>query len=306
MVDTQSFKLREVSPNIGAEITGINLAEVIDRGDRQTLSALEVALNRYIVVKMPKQNLTPQQIEKFGANFGPLLNLKRKENTSALHVDGVEYLKVISNGQTADGKPLGDGSAKPQDWHTDGAMKPLPATYTYFYGRVIPVAPPKTFWMNMYKVYESVPDDIRTRIQDLSIIHHQYTAGNEFPLPPTLPLEQRLQGAVHPIVRVHPKTGRPILYLPHRDDALVVGLSVEESFELVRTLRAHASNASEFQWGSAMQVGDFVMWDNRSSLHRRDGWDASEDRIVWHLANKGERSLPFIDSAAGAFASNVA
>lgn len=302
----RNLNIEEMSPHVGATIVDLDLAEVIESGDTEILAAIEDALDRYIVVKLPRQKLTPHQIEKFGSHFGPLLNLKRKENTAAQHIAGMEYLKVISNGETPDGRPLGDGSARPQDWHSDGAMKPLPATYTYFYGRVIPENPPVTYWMNMYRVYEALPDDLRARVKELSIIHHQYSAGNEFPLPPSLPLEQRLQGAVHPIVRVHPKTGCPILYLPHRDDALVVGLSVEESFELVRTLRAFAAAASEFQWGSAMQVDDFVMWDNRSSLHRRDGWDSKESRVVWHLANEGERPVPLSGAGFDLLAARVA
>jgi taurine dioxygenase len=277
------------SPHVGADVD-IDLAELIESEDTEAMDEIGCALDRYLMLRFRRQKLLPRQIERLGLHFGPLLSLKRPENPTAGHIEGVEFLKTISNARNSDGRPLGDGSNAAQEWHTDGAMKPVPATYSYFYARKVPRTPPKTYWMNVYKVYEDLPQEMKERITHLKVIHHHYSAGNELPLPPSLPLEKRLLGPQHPLVRVHPTTGRRILYLPHRSDAQVVGMDEAQSAELIVWLREFAAKSPHY-WGTAMQVDDFVIWDNRPCLHRRDGWDDTEERIMWHLANQGEKPI---------------
>lgn len=292
MLAAPDLKVRPVSPHIGADVEDLDLAALIERSDPSELEALRMALDQHIVLRFRRQTLQPEQIERLGRHFGPLLSLKRPENTEAAHIGGVQFLKVITNAKGEDGRALGDGSNRPQDWHTDGAMKPKPATYSWFYARKVPKDPPRTYWLNAYRLYEDLPAKMKARIAGRSVIHHHYSAGNEFPLPPTLPLEIRLQGPQHPLVRVHPATGRPILYLPHRSDALVVGMDEAESAELIGWLRRFAWDSPHW-WGVAMEADDFVVWDNRPCLHRRDGWDDGEERVMWHLANEGETPVPY-------------
>jgi taurine dioxygenase len=296
---SHSLQVRTLSPYLGADLMSLDLARVIESDDRKTVAQIQEALDTYIMIRLRGQQLTPAQMERFGAHFGPFLSLKRPERPDAEHIPGIQFLKIISNAQTADGRPLGDGSAAAQDWHTDGAMKPIPATYSHFYARIIPPNPPKTYWMNTYLVYESLPANVKERIGGLRVIHHHYSAGNEYPLPPSLPLEKRMTGPQHPLVRKHPATGRPILYLPHRDDALIVGMSVEESYELIRYLRRFAAE-SPFWFGVALEKDDLVIWDNRACLHRRDGWDPTLERTVWHLTNEGEVPIAYFGDARAA------
>ena len=285
------------TPYIGADVHNVDLARVVDDTDVASIEALRRALDEHLVLRLRDQHLSASQMERFGAYFGGFVSLKRPEQRDALHIPGLQFVKCISNGVTADGRPVGDGSAKPQDWHTDGAMKPRPATYSHFYARVVPADPPQTYWMNMYRVYDSLPANWREEIQDLWVIHHQYSAGNEFPLPPSLPLAKRMEGPRHPLVRRHPTSGRPLLYLPHRDDAIVVGRDEAASRQLIARLRDFAAR-SPYWWSATMELDDFVIWDNRACLHRRDGWDPSRERTLWHLANEGEIPVPYHPSSA--------
>jgi taurine dioxygenase len=286
----RQFKFVPTSSAIGAEVVDVDLGALVQSEDVRAFDDIARALDRFLLLRFRQQTLTPQQIERLGRHFGPLLSLKRPEYPNAGHIEGVEHLKIISNTRDSSGKPLGDGSNAEQEWHTDGAMKPLPATYSYMYARQVPRAPPRTCWMNAYLLYEDLSQTIKDRVAGLKVIHHHYTAGNEVPLPPSLSLEERLRGPQHPLVRIHPTTRRRILYLPHRSDAQVVGLDEAESAELIGGLRRFAAQ-SPHQWGTALQVGDFVVWDNRPCLHRRDSWDDAEVRVVWHLANQGEAPI---------------
>lgn len=285
------MQIDSASPHLGAMVEGADLAAIVAAQDASALERIRLAVREHIVLLFRGQRLSPPQIVRLGQYFGPLMNLKRP-GSNALHIEGLDFIKTISNAKRSDGVPLGDGSNREQDWHSDGAMQELPATYTYFYARQVPPHPPRTEWISMYAVFENLPAKTRGRIEGLEVIHHKYPAGNEFPLPPSLPLDERMSGPRHPLVRLHPETQRPFLYLPHRSDALVVGMSEEGSRELVAGLRDFAA-ASPCRWGAALEVDDFVIWDNRPALHRRQTWDESFDRVMWHLANVGERPIPY-------------
>jgi taurine dioxygenase len=288
--------IQPISAYLGADILNLDLGAVAMEAYPAVVEALKRALDIHLMIRLRNQHLAPEQMERLGGYFGPFLSLKRPESRDTEHIPGLRFLKIISNARTPDGRPLGDGSAAEQDWHTDGAMKPLPATYSHMYARVVPPDPPRTCWMNMYLVYASLPPRLRRAIAGLKVIHHHYSAGNEFPLPPTLPLERRLAGPQHPLARVHPATGRPMLYLPHRDDALVVGMDAAQSRELIVELRRFAAGATCW-WGTTLQSDDLVIWDNRPCLHRREGWDPAQERTVWHLSNEGEAPIPYQERA---------
>lgn len=291
MTTENAIKILPAGPYIGADVQGVDLAKVADATDLAAVESLRRVLDEHLVLRLRDQHISASQMERFGAYFGGFVSLKRPERPEAEHVPGLQFVKCISNGVLADGRPVGDGSAAAQDWHTDGAMKPRPATYSHFYARVVPAEPPRTYFMNMYRVYDALPVDWRDEIQDLWVIHHQYSAGNEFPLPPSLPLAKRMEGPRHPLVRRHPASGRPLLYLPHRDDAMVVGKDEQASYELISRLRKFAAR-SPYWWATSLELDDFVIWDNRACLHRRDGWDPTQERTLWHLANEGEIPVP--------------
>ncbi|MCZ7600743.1 MAG: TauD/TfdA family dioxygenase [Gammaproteobacteria bacterium] len=92
----------------------------------------------------------------------------------------------------------------------------------------------------------------------------------------------------HPVVRVHPETGRRCLYLGRRANAAVMGLPAEESEELLDALWAHVVD-ERFVWVQNWRVGDLVIWDNRCTLHRRSAFDAGARRILHRTQTTGTR-----------------
>ncbi|WP_197022630.1 TauD/TfdA dioxygenase family protein [Comamonas aquatica] len=87
------------------------------------------------------------------------------------------------------------------------------------------------------------------------------------------------EGAVHPLARLNPDTGKYSLYLGRRRGAYVRGLALSESEALLNALWAHATQP-QFAWAQQWQVGDLVAWDNRVTLHRRDAFDPSARRYM--------------------------
>lgn len=95
-----------------------------------------------------------------------------------------------------------------------------------------------------------------------------------------------LAGTPHPILCVHPVTGKTTLYLGRRCNACVMGLSIPESEVLLDQLRAHAAH-SEHSFAHRWRVGDALMRDNGCIMHRRDAFDAGVRRVMHRTQTKG-------------------
>ena len=95
-------------------------------------------------------------------------------------------------------------------------------------------------------------------------------------------------GAVHPLVRTHPETGRNCLFLGRRSKAYVAGMTVAESDALLDALLAHATQP-QFAWHHDWKNGDLLMWDNRCVMHRRDPFDPRVRRTLHRVVIKGTK-----------------
>src|SRR6185437_11386396 len=114
-------------------------------------------LKRHLLLFFPQQSIEPATLTAFAHHFGPLLDIRRKANP-ARHVPGHDMIKVISNITCSDGVPLGDGNASAQIWHSDSTTWEVPVGYIAFYCRIAPPNPPHTSFLDMIKVYETLPE----------------------------------------------------------------------------------------------------------------------------------------------------
>lgn len=106
-------------------------------------------------------------------------------------------------------------------------------------------------------------------------------------------LEDRKSGFAHPLVRRHMGSNKPFLYLPTRRDSIVQGWTEEESRALLEELWAF-TNACDFDFQVALMPDDFVIWDNRATVHNREGWSEDQTRIMWHISSEGEIPTPLL------------
>jgi alpha-ketoglutarate-dependent taurine dioxygenase len=279
------------TPGLGAELVGADIAGLA--GSEEGVGLLHRLLDRHLVLLARRQELAPGTMTELVATWGPLLDIRRPFN-DAQHVPGHDKIKVISNALGDDGRPLGDGNSSAQIWHSDSTPWEVPPGHIAFYCRVAPTPPPTTSFLDMIAVHEELPAELQARIAPLRVIHHQYPRQIEVEIARTgasLPLEERGTGRVHPLVRRHLPTGKPLLYLPTRHDSLVVGWSEEESHALFDELWSYA-NASPATVGYALEPGDFVVWDNAALTHSREGWPEDVARVMWHVCCEGESPTP--------------
>ncbi len=281
---------------LGAEIRGVDLKRGLT--EEQT-TAMKSAWQEHLVLLIRGQQISDRELVEFSCHFGVLELAPANEFTFRGNVDMPETppeISVISNVKV-EGQPIGALGSLEADWHTDMSFMDEPPLGSILYALELPTEGGDTGFSNMYAAYESLPQDVRLRIDGLVAIH-----DNSLTSAGTLRkgFEQvtdvtKAPGARHPLVRTHPESGRNALFLGRRTNSYVPGLSVEESEELLDFLWAHAVQP-RFTWHHKWAIGDLVMWDNRCAMHRRDPFDDTERRIMHRTQIRGDR--PYYSAAA--------
>ena len=285
-----------LSDVLGAEIRGVDLAERLDDG---TIREIHDAWMEHLVLLIRGQTIDDPQLVAFSGRFGELDGAPIGATPGGKVSAGERNeITVISN-VVEDGRPIGGLGNAESDWHTDMSSYEEPPAASMLYSLEIPSAGGDTSFCNMYRAYETLPDDVKVRVRDLKAIHDATltsAGGLRHGFEPVVDVT-KTPGARHPILRTHPVTGRTALFLGRRVNAYVPGLSVEESEALLDTLWTRAT-APENTWTHTWKVGDLVMWDNRCAMHRRDGFDDSARRIMHRTQLKGDRPYYALPEAA--------
>jgi len=156
----------------------------------------------------------------------------------------------------------------------------------------IPPTGGNTHFANMFAAYETLPADLKQAAAGKIAVHDASTnsAGLLRKGYRQVTDVREVVGARHPLVRTEPKSSRKALFLGRRPNSYVVGLSVPESEALLDALWAHATQP-RFAMCHEWQVGDVLMWNNLSVLHRRDPFDPKARRIMHRSQIKGSERI---------------
>ena len=232
----------------------------------------------------------------FARRFGDLDFNPGTRLTGRIYVAGYPELVCVSN-IVEDGVPIGELGAGEADWHTDMCFVDVPPAASLLRAIEIPSEGGNTSFLDMAGMLDALPEGLRHEIAGLSIKHDGvYASSGKQRAGTTAPASgdiRDISGAVHPIVQMHPETGRSVLYLGKRFNAYVVGLSISESEGLLDRLWTQVLAApSRYVWTQSWRVGDMIMWDNRRTMHRREAFDGSSRRLLHRAVVKGQRVLP--------------
>jgi taurine dioxygenase len=142
----------------------------------------------------------------------------------------------------------------------------------------------------MYAAWDELPDGLRRRVDGRRVKHDgTYNSGGYVRQGVTPTDDPRTSpGALHPLVYVHPETGRQGLYLGRRRNAYIEGCALDESDALLDEVWSEATRDS-LTWRHQWRVGDLVLWDNRCTMHRRDAFDPSSRRVMHRTQIKADR-----------------
>jgi len=233
------------------------------------------------------QKLTDEDLISFSKRLGDLDQAPIQESGRRF-VEGFPEIYVVSN-VMKDGVPIGSLGAGEATWHTDMSYLQDPPKASILYALEIPPSGGNTYFSNMYRAYESLPEELKLRINGLSLKHDGTYNSGGYVRQGVAAVDDPMKspGTFHPLVCTHPETGRRMLYLGRRRNAYIDGLSLADSDALLDELWSYATR-DELAWGNEWRVGDLVLWDNRCTMHRRDPFDAIARRIMHRTQIKGE------------------
>ena len=272
---------------LGADVEGIDLSQPIDDA---AITVIRNAWLDHLVIRFRHQSLKLEDLERFSGYFGRLDRAPITPWTGLPHLPSHPFVAVMSNIEE-NGRPIGSLGHGEAIWHTDMSYKDETPTASILYAVEIPPVGGNTNFANMALAYERLPQDLRRRVDAGLMCKHdastnsagQRRAGFEGIDDP-----RELPGAVHPVVRTHPETGRKCLFLGRRRNAYLMGLPLEESEALLDALW-DAAVVPVAIWNQVWRVGDVLMWDNRAVIHHRDAFQASDRRLLYRTQLQGDR-----------------
>ena len=277
-----SISIRPLRGPFAGEVSGLDITRPIDR---DAAAAIEAGMDAYAVLVFRGQHLTDEQQIAFTLNFGELESYKtaghiRKREDQRLGPGIADFSNLDRHGKIMSAEDrvwffkLGD-----RLWHSDSSFRPAPAKYSLLSGRVIPSWGANTEFADMRAAYDALDERTKAEVADL-VCEHSLIYSREAIGFVDLTAEEIAAFAPvrHPLVRRHPVTRRPSLFLSAHAGA-IVGSTVPESRMFLRDLTEHATQ-SEFVYSHVWKPGDLVMWDNRATMHRGRRFDHREVRDV--------------------------
>lgn len=278
-METQTSPIAVVPQNaaLGACVSGVDLRNPLDD---EALALIRAALAEHQVLFFRNQDLSAEEHLAFGAQFGEL---------SADPVASLKgSLKRISYIEDTDERPPAEFP-----WHTDLSWLREPPAFGILNARVIPESGGDTIWVDLFSVYDALSPEVQQQVRRLKLRHrpqpHYFETvrvhhGDEI----TDQLIAEHPPVEHPLVRSHPVSGRPALFLCPLYAELIVGLSAESSASLLASLDEHLDNP-EFQVRWQWQEHDLVIWDEASTNHRALGDHYPSYRRMQRCAVSGSR-----------------
>lgn len=282
-----ALDIRPIAGALGAEIHGIDLSQPLSDAD---FGQIEQALHDHLVIFFRDQQLTPEQHKAFSQRFGHLL-----EVPFVRALAGHPEILPVMKGKTEKTKRNFGGL-----WHSDMSYSEIPPLGSALYARVIPPYGGDTMWTNMYAAYEGLSDKLKEVLTGLRAIHspvRSYGAGgavvnNGDPAHKMeVRTDERASAEVsHPVVRVHPGTGRKALYVNRTYTVRFEGMTEEESAPLLDFLYQESVRPEytcRFRW----QAGSLALWDNRCTQHLAMNDYNNFDRELHRTTISGSRPI---------------
>ena len=268
-----TLQFRRLHPHFAAEVSPVDLRRV---HAPETLAEIRAGMDEHAVLVFRDQPFTDDEQIAFAQRLDGPLHVKTGTAALSLNRLGNDALVDISNLDEHGGITKPDNRRRLYGlgnrlWHTDASFQDPAGRYSMLSAKVIPPAGAETEYADTRAAYDALPATMKARLEGLrvhhSIAYSRQTLGFEFS-----PEEAgRLEGAVHPLVRLLPRSRRRSLYLASHASR-IVDWPIPEGRLLLRELSEHATQP-EFVYRHAWAVGDLVIWDNRATMHRARPFD---------------------------------
>ncbi|MBY0242204.1 MAG: TauD/TfdA family dioxygenase [Burkholderiaceae bacterium] len=282
-----TFELQVFDAPLGAEVIGLDLSQPLSNTDFQRLHRAH--LDHHVLV-FRDQRITPAQQVAFSRRWGPLQIHVLRNFQLADHPEVLVVSNILEHGQ-----PIGLGDAG-HFWHSDLSYKEKPSLGSLLHAQELPEQGGDTLFANMHLAYDTLPPALLRAVQGLRAEHSYLAQYEELrarnPYRPALTQAQidEVRPVTHPVVRVHPETGRRALFVSEHFTTRIIGIPKDESCALLAELFEH-SEKPEHIYRHRWQPHDMVFWDNRSLMHLAAGCPAHLRRKLYRTTIEGD--IPF-------------
>ena len=274
-----------LSRHVGAEIRGVDLRKEIDPA---TAAALYAAWLEHHVLVIRDQTLSADDQRRFTNLFGEIQPPRSRPGQRDPNNPVMWIANATIDGQRGE-LPEGD-----MQFHADQCYYENPAKGAVLYAIEIPSRGGNTLFSSCHAAYESLPQELRDRVDRMQVLFlYDYEKNANRKAPTDWADAPR---HIHPAVIVHPETGRRSLLVNRLMADSVVGLPRSESDALIERL-CQATERPEHIYEHVWRVGDILIWDNRCTLHARTDFDPAERRVLRRMAIRGERPIAAVQAA---------
>ena len=274
------IEIRPLSPAIGVEIRGIDLAKPLDDS---SFASIRAAWEQNCIALFRDQQLEEMDQVNFASRFGPLGKAvndhdpeKGGGHPAVLYVSNVRV-----NGKVTGILPDGE-----MFFHSDTCYMERPAMASMLYAMEIPSRGGNTLYANGFRAYDALSGEMKESLKGKRAVNVYDYVGNPTHRADSLPPDAKQYA--HPILRNHTPTGRKALYVNRLMTWSILGLSPEQSRKTLPLLFDHQEKP-EFIYEHVWAPGDVILWDNRCCLHARTDFDSSERRRLRRVTVLGEK-----------------
>lgn len=278
-----TFEIRPLAGALGAEVQGIDLSKPLDN---ETFEVVHRAVLEHKVVAFREQRLERPEHLALARRFG---EPERHPIANGM-ADHPEVIRVL--------KPAGENAFFGTSWHSDNTFFEKPTAYTILYGEQVPELGGDTVYASMEAAWETLSPAMQSFLEPLAASH---SASSAYDPKTTGDAKYKGEAAItytysdsiydeveHPVVRVHPETGRRCLFVNPMFTQRIVGLNPNESEALLEMLYAHATRP-DFTCRIRWEPGTVTIWDNRCTQHYAIDDYAEFERVMYRVTVGGER-----------------
>ncbi|PVM82263.1 TauD/TfdA dioxygenase family protein [Caulobacter endophyticus] len=279
--DYAGLTVTPAGPVLGAEISGLDLTRPLEP---EIVAAIRAALLRHKVVFFRDQDISHEDHVRFGRYFGDL-----EGHPVTAHVPGFPEILHI---EAADGMKLREAIVPivraANKWHTDVTFRPAPSMGGVLRARTLPPSGGDTLFADTASIYADLPQPLKDRLAGLQAEHDILQSyGYRIDEARRQELRAAYPPQAHPVVRTHPETGQPHLFVNKVFTTRILGLPEDEAASLLAELLDRVK-APEYQVRFRWSQNAIVFWDNRATQHYAvlDYWPV--ERVVERVTIKGD------------------
>lgn len=271
------LQVRRLQPAIGAEISGVDLRTGVTPA---LIAELRAALLAHGVIFLRRQDITYEQHVALGEAFGDLIR------------EGADPARPEVTVVTAS---AGATDQSASQWHSDGTYMAVPPSISILRGIQVRPFGGDTCFSSATAAYQGLSEEMKTRIADLRYVADMKRAMMRDGKPKLAfasearwrEVQEKYPAVEQPVVRVHPETGQPLLYVNEAHSVEIVGMEEAEGRALIRTLNEEFKRP-EYQVRWSWENHSIAIWDNRAVQHYGVP-DQQYDRYLERVTIRGTR-----------------